>query len=250
MSQNYSILPATEKKYLKDAIWDSIPIMFAYIPLSITWGLLWEQAGFSILWAAIYSLFIYAGTVQFLAVPFLLNPVDPISFGLTALAVAMRTGVYTSSLWHFLPKGRTLRLALSFLMVDGTYATLLTKESHVLKEKSYTLTLSLLIYFYWLIGSLIGASVGSYLPNEVTDLQFALPCLISILVIQQINRLGHIWPVLISSLVAISLWLLGVNSWFLPALLLSLALCFPCLKIPPKEESQSSNSPPIQGDTP
>lgn len=239
MLQKLSFLSDQEQKYLREAFWDSLPILFAYFPLSITWGLLWEQGGFSLLWGALYSMGIYGGTVQFLAIPFLLNPVDPFSFATTTLAIALRTGIYTSSLWGFLPKGIFKRLLISFLMVDGAYAILLSKESATLKETSYTLSLSLLIYVYWIVGTLIGGSIGIYLPSEITDLQFALPCLIAILVMQQVKRLGQTWPIFISTPIAIFFWSQGVQSWFLPALALSLLACLLFIPSTPKPSGEA-----------
>lgn len=246
MLQKLPFFSDQDRKYIREAFWDSLPILFAYFPLSVTWGLLWEQAGFSMLWAALYSIAIYAGTVQFLAVPFLLNPIDPFSFATTTLAIAMRTGVYTCSLWPFLPQGLFRRLLISFLMVDGTYAILLSKESATLKETSYSLSLSLWIYFYWIVGTVLGASIGIYLPSEIADLQFALPCLIAILVVQQVKRLGELWPVLISTPIALVLWKMGVQSWFLPSLALSLLISLLCIQTPHHEQDPNQVPGEIQ----
>lgn len=227
-----------QKEFMQEALWDSLPVLFAYFPLAMTWGLLWEQAGLPLLWAFLYSACVYAGTVQFLAVAYLSTPEDPFSFALTTLGIALRTGVYTCSLWNFLPSSTGVRILCSYLMVDGTYATLLTKKSETLRKSEYTVTVSLLIYLYWIIGSMMGAYLGSYIPNSITDLQFALPCLIAILLMQQAARASRIYPALLALGCALPLILLGIKNWFLPALTLTLALCYLLQERKPKIEKE------------
>ncbi|MFA7591806.1 MAG: AzlC family ABC transporter permease, partial [Sphaerochaetaceae bacterium] len=43
----------------------TIPVMMGYIVLGIAFGLVMNQFGFNLLWAVFMSVFIYAGSLQF-----------------------------------------------------------------------------------------------------------------------------------------------------------------------------------------
>lgn len=49
----------------------SIPILIGFFPVGIAYGLLMQQAGYNFLWSGACSLFVLAGSLQFLMVTFL-----------------------------------------------------------------------------------------------------------------------------------------------------------------------------------
>ena len=48
----------------------SIPILIGFFPVGIAYGLLMQQAGYNFLWSGACSLFVLAGSLQFLMVTF------------------------------------------------------------------------------------------------------------------------------------------------------------------------------------
>ncbi len=50
---------------IKQAFYKSIPVLAGYIVIGIGFGILMRNAGYGVLWAASMSLFIYAGSMQY-----------------------------------------------------------------------------------------------------------------------------------------------------------------------------------------
>ena len=59
------------KEHFKYAVTKSIPVFFGYIFLGIAFGILMSKAGYGPFWTLAASLFIYAGSMQFVLVSFL-----------------------------------------------------------------------------------------------------------------------------------------------------------------------------------
>ena len=61
---------------MKEKLWraafaQTLPVLAGYLFLGFAYGVLMRRAGFSTLWAVGLSLFIYAGSMQYAAVPVL-----------------------------------------------------------------------------------------------------------------------------------------------------------------------------------
>ena len=56
------------KKYIKYAFSRTLPVLFGYIFLGIAFGIVLQQVGFNFIWAFCISLFLYAGSMQFVLV--------------------------------------------------------------------------------------------------------------------------------------------------------------------------------------
>ena len=61
------------KKTVQEAFVASIPVMMGYIVLGMAFGILLESNGYSFLYALFMSLFIYAGSMQFVAINLLVS---------------------------------------------------------------------------------------------------------------------------------------------------------------------------------
>lgn len=72
------------KKYIKYAFSRTLPVLFGYIFLGIAFGIVLQQAGFNFIWAFCISLFLYAGSMQFVLVPLRPRPSPSRHFSSTA----------------------------------------------------------------------------------------------------------------------------------------------------------------------
>ena len=59
------------KAALKAALYHTIPVLSGYIVLGTAYGILMNNQGFSLLWTIFSSVFIYAGSMQFVTVALL-----------------------------------------------------------------------------------------------------------------------------------------------------------------------------------
>ena len=69
-------------KTLKYALKVTLPVFFGYLVLGSAFGLLLHQAGYNFLWALFISIIVYAGSMQFVLVSFLISGNDLISVAL------------------------------------------------------------------------------------------------------------------------------------------------------------------------
>ena len=85
------------KKYIKYAFSRTLPVLFGYIFLGIAFGIVLQQAGFNFIWAFCISLFLYAGSMQFVLVPLLASAASPLTVAVTTLFVNSRHVFYGPS---------------------------------------------------------------------------------------------------------------------------------------------------------
>ena len=62
------------KQTVRQALYHSLPVLAGYIVLGIGFGILMRNAGYGIWWTAAMSMFIYAGSMQYVGVGLLAVP--------------------------------------------------------------------------------------------------------------------------------------------------------------------------------
>lgn len=95
------------KKYIKYAFSRTLPVLFGYIFLGIAFGIVLQQAGFNFIWAFCISLFLYAGSMQFVLVPLLASAASPLTVAVTTLFVNSRHVFYGLSFIESFKKMKT-----------------------------------------------------------------------------------------------------------------------------------------------
>ena len=65
------------EKLWRAAFAQTLPVLAGYLFLGFAYGVLMRHAGFSPLWAVGMSIFVYAGSMQYAAVPVLAGAFDP-----------------------------------------------------------------------------------------------------------------------------------------------------------------------------
>ena len=83
---------------IKQAFYKSIPVMAGYIVLGTGFGILMHNAGYGVLWTAAMSLFIYAGSMQYVGVNLLTGGASVITTALTTVMVNARHLFYSISM--------------------------------------------------------------------------------------------------------------------------------------------------------
>ena len=166
-------------KELRYAIVQSIPVMLGYLFLGFAFGLMLNDAGYGFWWAFFISLFVYAGSMQFVLVTLL-----------TAGA----------SLWYTL---------IMTLFVNGR---------HIFYGLSFV-EISLLDHCYWILGSCVGELAGRVLPIDTTGIDFSMTALFTVIVVNQWMDTKEHKPAVIGGVVGVlCLLVLGADTFLLPAL--------------------------------
>lgn len=168
----------------KKALSITIPIMLGYIPLGMAFGFLLTSESIAWYYAPLFSIMVFAGTIQFLAIAMLVNGVSYTDIAIATLLVNFRHIFYGLSLFSLLPANKFKKLYFIFCITDENYS-LLTSKSEI--NKSNALFIVFVNHLYWILGSLIGATLASQI-MPIKGLDFSLTALFCILFIEQFKK--------------------------------------------------------------
>lgn len=216
----------TEKtKALKEAFPCTLPVMMGYLFLGIAFGVLLESKGYNFLWAFLMSTCIYAGSMQFITVNFLTGGVSMISIIFMSLVVNARNVFYgLSMLDRFKGMGK-LKRYMMFSLTDETFSLILAeKVPDGVNEKWFLFFISLLNQIYWIVGSIIGAIMGSLLSFNIKGIDFSMTALFVVIFIEQWKSNKDHTPAITGVVTSIiCLLIFGPSNFILPAMIFMVA---------------------------
>ncbi len=164
----------------------TLPVMAGYLFLGMAFGILLKGKGYGTLWAAAMSLFIYAGSMQFVAAGLLAAAFSPVTALMVTLLVNARHLFYGLSMLEPFQRMGWRKPYLVFSLTDETYALFCGLPAPVTQqERSVFFMISLLNQCYWVAGSLAGNLMGEWLPFDVTGIDFAMTALFIVIVLGQ-----------------------------------------------------------------
>ena len=200
------------------------PVAMGYIPLGAVFGFLLVQAGGHWSLALVSSLLVYAGAAQYMMVPMLAAGMPLAAIALATLVVNLRHVFYGLSLLERLPRSRLLRTYLAFALTDETYSILTTLPKDTAPRQM--VLLAALNQGWWILGSALGALIGSQARIELAGLDFVLASLFAVLTVEQWRsrrRAAPVWVALASYAAA---WALAPQHALAIAIALSLVAGF------------------------
>ena len=167
------------------------------------------------------SAFIYAGSMQYLAIDLLAGGASLIAAALTTLMVNARHLFYGVSMidaYRGMGAGKPYAI---FALTDETYSLVCQDEQHADRSERhrYCLLVSLFNHLYWISGSVLGALIGSVLPFSVEGIDFALTALfVTVFLEQWLSTKDHL-PALIGAGASVGcLMLFGPDGFLIPAM--------------------------------
>ena len=168
--------------------------MTGYLFLGFGFGILLHQNGYGVLWSATMSLFIYAGSMQYMAVSLLSGGAGLLTAALTTLAVNARHLFYGISMVEAYKGAGKKKPYMIFALTDETYS--LVSQNQVpdgISRHGYCFLVSLFDQIYWVGGSVLGSLAGTLLPINFEGIEFALTALfVTIFVEQWLSTKNHI----------------------------------------------------------
>ena len=146
---------------LRTAFLDTVPVMTGYLCLGFGFGIVMQQNGLGLLWALALSLFVYAGSMQYVAVGLLASGAGLLTAALTTLAVNARHLFYGLSMIDaYKDMGKKKKLHATKSIVDFADERIVSFEELEPEERIYCSMLSnLLLGAALLIISLIAGAV-------------------------------------------------------------------------------------------
>lgn len=188
---------------------DTLPMIIGAIPFGILFGALATSVGLSVFETMAMSLFVFAGSSQFVAATLIGQGVGVAVIVTTTFFVNLRHALYSASLGPYF-KGLKQKwlLPLGFLLTDETYAVVIKRvnESPDKDHHWYSLGSAVAMYINWQLCTAIGITAGNALEN-LSDwgLEFAMIVTFIGIVVPLITR----FPMLVAALVAIAVGLLA-----------------------------------------
>ena len=203
---------------IRTAFLDTVPVMTGYVFLGFGFGILLHQSGYGVLWSFTMSLFIYAGSMQYMTVSLLTGGAGLLTAALTTLVVNARHLFYGISMVDAYKGAGKKKPYLIFALTDETYS-LVSREQN--PDQGYCFLVSLFDQIYWVTGSILGSLAGSLLPLNFEGIEFVLTALfVTIFVEQWLSTKNHVPAIIGVAATAICLVFFGKDVFLIPSMAL------------------------------
>lgn len=165
-------IPNKKLKMIQQGITTGFPIMLGYFPIAITYGVLANQAGLSLLELTGMSVFVYAGAAQFMGTNMLHIGAGAVEIIIATFVLNFRHFVMSLS---FMNRARRFpmrwRIPLSLLLTDESFSVASVHNSQTKEKNGYLFYMGLFgsAYFSWVFGSLMGGMLGDIMPDSLSQ---------------------------------------------------------------------------------
>lgn len=162
-----TVTPTTHQLFLRGAI-DALPLVLAAAPVAVIFAVLALGNGFSAWATQGMSLFVFAGSAQFIAAGLAGSEASIGIIILTVAVVNLRHALYATHLMqqvHVVPQAA--RIPLAFVLTDEAFATTVTQMGRLSPRNlfSYYAGAALCLYVLWQLATLIGIVAGQSFPD-------------------------------------------------------------------------------------
>lgn len=207
---------------VRQAFYKTLPVMAGYIVLGTGFGILLRNAGYGVAWAFAMSVFIYAGSMQYVGVSLLSGGASVLTAILTTVMVNARHLFYSISMIEPYKDAGKFKPYLIFALTDETYSLVCDGKAPEKETAAlYRFMISLLNHCYWVLGSVLGSLLGAVLPFSTAGIEFSMTALFVAAFTQQwLEAKDHI-PALVGLLgTLLCRVIFGRDRFLIPAMLL------------------------------
>lgn len=212
-------------KTMSKAFSSSLPVMAGYMVLGFGFGIILDSRGYGLIWAVAMSVFIYAGSMQYVAIDLITGGVSLITTAVTTFMVNARHMFYAIAMLDTYRKAERGKPYMIYALTDEVYSLVCTIETDDMPEgvdkHRYCFWLSLFCQSYWVTGSALGAIAGAALPYDFVGVDFAMTALfVAVFVEQWITMKNHASAVtgLVCSLGCLLIF--GADRFLIPTMIL------------------------------
>lgn len=169
------------REEIHKGIKDTWAAALGLIPLGLAFGLLMVQSGFSWWWIPIFSIVIYAGSMEFLAISMVTGGVSALSSLLTGFMVNFRHIFYGLTFPRKRINSPVGKAYSTYALTDETYAIVSALPREERLSGTRILSIQIFCQILWVGGGLVGALAGQVIPSSVEGMEFALVALFVVL---------------------------------------------------------------------
>lgn len=216
-----------KKKAFKAALPYTLPICAGFLFLGMSYGFLMRSKGFSFFYPLLMSLFIFAGSMEFVTVNLLLSAFQPLHAFFLALMVNARHLFYGISMLEKYKNTGWKKPYLIFGMCDESFTIncAVTPPEDV-DRGWFMFFVTLLNQAYWVSGATLGSLLGYVIRFNTRGIEFVMTALFVVMFLNQWEESKDHRPALTGvGCTFACLLIFGSERLILPAMAL-IILCF------------------------
>nr|WP_204102418.1 AzlC family ABC transporter permease [Spirulina major] len=184
------------------------PLVIGAIPFGIIFGTLAKSSGLSFWGTMGLSVFVFAGSSQFIALGLLASQTSLYLIILTTFVVNLRHLLYAVSLIpHVKHLSQRWKIPIGFLLTDEAFAVAINRYNQNDRSPDkhwYYLGAALFMYANWLLCTFLGLTIGQLIPNAAKwGLDFAMSVTFIGMIIPYIQNRPMLATILVTSCVSL-----------------------------------------------
>lgn len=203
-------------KKVKQGVLASLPIVIGYFPIAMAFGLLSKNTDISFRDTSLLSMMVYAGASQFMALDLIKVGVSTGSIILATFLLNLRHMMMSASLAvEFQDMNKRHLPVVAFGITDETFSVISFNKENI--NLPFVLTINILSYISWVLGTVAGYLVGQILPASLqSSLSIGLYAMFAALLFPEIKKSRNVlFLSILSSIVYLLLFVskLFISGW-------------------------------------
>ena len=164
---------------------NTIPILAGFLFLGIAYGIYMNQSGFKFYYPMFMSFIIFAGSVEFATVSWLLGSFDPVNIFFLTLMINARHLFYGLSMLEKYNIPGWKKLYLIYGMCDESFSINATVDvPKDIDRGLFMFFVTMLNQIYWVAGATIGGIFGSFIPFDTKGIEFVMTALFVVIFLE------------------------------------------------------------------
>lgn len=207
-------------KALKCAFPHTIPIMTGFLFLGMSYGIYMHVSGFSFWYPMLMAMTIFAGSVEFVCVNFLLGAFNPLQAFIVTLILNARHIFYGISMLDRFKGMGWKKIYLIFGMCDETFSVNYTADIPKDVDSGWFMFfVTLLNQIYWVLGATLGGLFGSLIPFNTEGLDFVMTAMFVVIFLEQyLKDKNHLSSYIGLGVSLLMLIFFGAEHFMIPAI--------------------------------
>lgn len=207
-------------KALKCAFPHTIPIMTGFLFLGMSYGIYMHVSGFSFWYPMLMAMTIFAGSVEFVCVNFLLGAFNPLQEFIVTLILNARHIFYGISMLDRFKGMGWKKIYLIFGMCDETFSVNYTADIPKDVDSGWFMFfVTLLNQIYWVLGATLGGLFGSLIMFNTEGLDFVMTAMFVVIFLEQyLKDKNHLSSYIGLSVSLLMLIFFGADNFMIPAI--------------------------------
>ena len=197
---------ARKQRPLKKGAVAAWPICLGYVPIGLAFGVLAQKAGLSPLEIGLMSVFVFAGSSQFIAVSMLAAGASTFAIVATTFVVNLRHFLMSSALDIYIKNSDHKKLTFfAYGVTDESFAVNLSKFRDSQWDLDSALVTNYTANFTWIITTVLGGIGGQFIPAHAFVIDYALIAMFICLLVFQLSGFIYVLTAAIAGIFAVLL---------------------------------------------